>query len=175
MGGRRRRVLIVGDNLLQTLAEVSIAFTGFSGVVGVFGGGSELSDAERTLRVRMMITASLAAFFGSLFPLVLSQFESAAALVWPLSCLPFAGFFIVNSLGVYRRTGALAAVGSYSRPWFAPIIYGINGLIALSLLFATFALVSAHSVYIAAVVWQLVLASLQFLLLVTQTKARSAV
>ena len=32
------RDLITGENILQTLAEVSIAFTGFSGVVGVFGG-----------------------------------------------------------------------------------------------------------------------------------------
>ena len=174
MDVRRRRVLVAGEDLLQTLAEVSIAFTGFSGVVGVFGGGSELSDAERVLRVRMMIVASLAAFFGSLLPLVLGQFEFANALLWPLCCVAFAGFFIVNSLGVYRRTGALASVGKYSRPWFAPIIYGVNALIAFSLILATLMLVSGHSVYIAAIVWQLVLASLQFLLLVTQTKSRAA-
>jgi hypothetical protein len=161
--------------MLQTLAEVSIAFTGFSGVVGVFGGGSALSDAERTLRVRMMITASLAAFFGSLLPLVLGQFDSATPLVWLLCCASFAGFVIVNSVGVYRRTGALAAVGNYSRPWFAPIIYTINAVIALALLLGAGAFLPGHSVYIGAIVWQLVLASLQFTLLVTQTKPRTAV
>jgi hypothetical protein len=95
--------------------------------------------------------------------------------VWPLCCAAFAGFFVVNSLNVYRRTGALASVGNYSRPWFAPVIYGANALIALALILAAATLLSGHSVYIAAVVWQLVLASLQFSLLVTQTKSRSAV
>ena len=63
--------------MLHTLAEVSIAFAGFCGVVGVFGGGSALSEGERTFRVQIMIVASLAAFFGSLLPLALGQFESA--------------------------------------------------------------------------------------------------
>ena len=167
--------MIAGEDLLQTLAEVSIAFAGFSGVVGVFGGGSALSDAERALRVRMMVTASLAAFFASLFPLVLGQFEFAASRVWPVCCAAFGGFVIVNSVDVYRRTGALAAVGSYSRPWFAPIIYGVNTLITIALLLSVVAFLAGHAVYVAAVVWQLVLASLQFLLLVTQTRSRSAV
>jgi len=153
---------------------VSIAFAGFSGVVGVFGGGSALSDAERTLRIRMMISASLAAFFSSLLPLVLGQFESATPFVWFLCCSAFAGFVIVNSLGVYRQTGALASIGNYSRPWFAPIIYGINALIALALILAAGTIFPGYSVYITAIVWQLVLASLQFLLLVTQTKPRPA-
>jgi len=167
--------LIAGEELLQTLAEVSIAFTGFSGVVGVFGGGSALSDAERTLRIRMMITASLAAFFGSLVPLALGQFEFPSSLVWSVCCASLAGFFVINSLGVYRRTSALAAIKNYSRPWFAPIIYGVNALIALALILAAVTLLAGHSVYIAAIVWQLLLASLQFMLLVTQTKSRSAV
>jgi hypothetical protein len=64
--------LIEGEGTLQLLAEVSIAFAGFSGVVGVFGGGSALSEAERSFRVRMLIVTSLAAFFGSLLPLVLA-------------------------------------------------------------------------------------------------------
>ncbi len=161
--------------MLHTLAEVSIAFTGFCGVVGVFGGGSALSDGERTFRVQVMIVASLAAFFGSLLPLALGQFESAVPLVWFLCCPLFAGYVILNSLNVYRQTGALASGGDYSRPWFAPIIYSINLLLALALIGATFALLPGHSVYIVAIVWQLAVASLQFLLLVLHTKPRSAV
>ncbi len=161
--------------MLHTLAEVSIAFAGFSGVVGVFGGGSALSEGERTFRVQIMIVASLAAFFGSLLPLALGQFESAARLVWFLCCPLFAGYVILNSLNVYRQTGALASGGDYSRPWFAPIIYSINLLLALALIGATFALLPGHSVYIVAIVWQLAVASLQFLLLVLHTKPRSAV
>jgi hypothetical protein len=168
------RALIAGENVLHTLAEVSIAYTGFSGVVGVFGGGSALSEDERTFRIRIMILASLAAFFGSLLPLGLGQFESAAPRVWFVCCPLLAGYFILNSLSVYRRTNALAARGSYSRPWFAPIIYAINALLILALIAATVALLPGHAVYIVAIVWQLVLASLQFLLLVLQTRPPSA-
>ena len=160
--------------MLHTLAEVSIAFAGFSGVVGVFGGGSALSEGERTFRVQVMIVSSLAAFFGSLLPLALGQFESAVPLVWFLCCPLFAGYVILNSLNVYLQTGALASGGNYSRPWFAPIIYSVNSLLALALIGATFALLPGHSVYIVALVWQLAVASVQFLLLVLHTKPRSA-
>ena len=158
--------------MLHTLAEVSIAFTGFSGLVGVFGGGSALSEGERTFRVRLMIVASLAAFFGSLLPLVLGQFESVTPLVWLLCCPLFAGYAVFISLNVYRQTRALASGGDYSRPWFAPVIHSISWLIALALIGATFGLLPSHSVYIAAIVWQLAIASVQFLLLVLQTKPR---
>ncbi|MBW2291892.1 MAG: hypothetical protein JRG94_06230 [Deltaproteobacteria bacterium] len=159
--------------MLHMLAEVSIAFTGFSGVVGVFGGGSALSEDERVFRIRLMIVASLAAFFGSLFPLVLGQFESVTSLVWFLCCPLYAGYVILNSLSVYRQTRVLESGGNYSRPWFAPIIYSVSLLLALALIGATFALLPAHSVYIAGIVWQLALASLQFLILVLGTAPRS--
>ncbi len=160
--------------MLHTLAEVSIAFTGFSGVVGVFGAGSALSDGERTFRVRLMIVTSLSAFFGSVLPLALGQFQSVVPLVWLLCCPLFAGYSILNTLNVYRRTGALASAGDYYRPRFAPIIHAISLLFALALIGATFELFPGHSVYIMAIVWQLALASLQFLLLVLQTKPRPA-
>ncbi len=167
--------MIAGQDLLHTLAEVSIAFTGFSGVVGVFGGGSALSEPERNFRVRLMIVGSLGAFFGSLIPLVLGQFESLAPRVWLLCCPLFAAYFILNSLSVYRQTRALASAGSYSRPWFAPIVYALNSFLALALIGATFALLPGHSVYIAGIVWQLALASVQFLVLVVRTTPRPAV
>ena len=160
--------------MLHTLAEVSIAFAGFSGVVGVFGGGSSLSEDERAFRVRLMIVGSLAAFFGSLVPIALGQFESVAPLVWVVCCPLFAGYVILNSLGVYRQTRALESGGNYSRPWFAPIIYSISLLLALALVGATFALLPGHPVYVVAIVWQLALASLQFVLLVVHTAPRSA-
>ena len=167
--------MIAGQDLLHTLAEVSIAFAGFSGVVGVFGAGSALSEGERTFRVRLMIVASLAAFFGSLLPLVLGEFESVAHLVWFLCCPIFAGYAALITLNVYRQTAALASGSNYSRPWFAPVIHSISSLLVLALIGATVGLLPGHSVYIVAIVWQLTIASIQFLLLVLQTKPRPAV
>jgi hypothetical protein len=157
------------------LAEVSIAFAGFSGVVGVFGGGSALSEDERSFRVRLMIVGSLAAFFGSLIPLVLGQFESVASHVWLLCCPLFAAYVILNTLSVRRQTRALASAANYSRPWFAPIIYSVSSLLALALIGAAFAILPGHSVYIAGIVWYLALASLQFLVLVVRNTPRPAV
>jgi hypothetical protein len=153
------------------LAEVSIAFTGFSGIVGVFGGGSALSASERSFRVRLMISGSLVAFFASLAPLVLGQFESVAPLVWMIVCPLFATYLILNTRSVYGQTGALAADGNYSRPWFAPIIYSISLIFSLTLLGAAFGLLPGHAVYILVIVWHLALSSLQFLILVVRTAA----
>ena len=166
--------MIAGESVLHTLAEVSIAFAGFSGVVGVFGGGSALSEGERTLRVRLMILASLGAFFGSLLPLALGQFDSVASLVWYICCPALVGFIVLFSMNVYRQTRALMSAGGYSRPWFAPILYSISWSLALFLIGASFDILPGHSVYIVAIIWQLVLASVQFLVLVLQTKPRSS-
>ena len=160
--------------MLHTLAEVSIAFTGFSGVIGVFGGGSALSEDERTFRVRLMIVASLAAFFGSLLPLALGEFEFMTPLVWLVCCPLLAAYAALISLNVYRQTRALAFGDSYSRPWFAPIIHSVSWLLVFALIGATFGLLPSHSVYIIAIMWQLAIASIQFLLLVLQTKPRTA-
>jgi hypothetical protein len=122
-----------------------------------------------------MIVGSLGAFFASLIPLALSQFESLAPRVWLLCCPLFAAHFFLNSFRVYRQTRALASAGNYSRPWFAPVIYPITSLLALALLGASFDVFPGHSVYIACIVWQLAMASLQFLVLVVRTTPRPVV
>jgi hypothetical protein len=167
--------LIEGEGTLQLLAEVSIAFAGFSGVVGVFGGGSALSEAERSFRVRMLIVTSLAAFFGSLLPLVLGEFEFLIPWVWTLCCPLMASFVAIISFSVHRQTGALASAGDYARPWFAPLVYVTNALLVIALLGAAVAILPGHSFYVATIVWYLALSSLHFLLLVVQTRPRSAV
>ena len=169
------RGLIEGEGILQLLAEVSIAFAGFSGVVGVFGGGSALSEAERSFRVRMLIVTSLSAFFGSLLPLVLVEFEFLVPWVWTLCCPLMASIIAINSLSVHRQTGELASAGDYARPWFTPLVYVTNSLFVLALLGASVALLPGHSFYIATIVWYLALSSLHFLLLVVRTRPRSAV
>ena len=122
----------------------------------------------------MMIAASLAAFFGSLLPLVLAQFQLLAPIVWLVCCPLLAVYAAGVSLNVYRRTSALASNEDYSRPWFAPIIYLVSWLLVIALISTTFGLLPGHAVYIMTIAWQLALASIQFLLLVLQTKPRSA-
>ena len=123
----------------------------------------------------MLIVTSLAAFFGSVFPLALVQFELLVPWVWSLCCPLLAIFVASNTFSVNRQTRALASAGNYSRPWFAPLVYVTNSLLVLALLGAATRLLPGHSFYIATIVWYLALASLHFLLLVVQTKPRPAV
>jgi hypothetical protein len=160
--------------MLHTLAEVSIAFAGFSGVVGVFGGGSTLAEGERTFRVRLMIVGGLLGFLGSLFPLVIGQFESLRPHVWTICCPLLAAYVILNTIRNYRQTRVLASEGSYSRPWFAPFVYVFSSALAIALIFASLSILPGHAIYIAGVVWHLGLASLQFLVLVVTIPPRGA-
>ena len=55
-----------------------------------------------------MIVTSLSAFFGSVLPLALGQFQSVVPSVWLLCCPLFAGYSILNTLNV--NTGFPARV-----------------------------------------------------------------
>jgi len=150
---------------------VSIAYAGFSGVVGVFGGGSKLSEAERSFRVRLLITASLSAFFASIVPLALAQFTDSGRVVWSIASLLLAGYIAFASVDVRRRVRSLEG---YSQPRFAPVVYTVSAALAVSLILGAAHLLPAHAIYISSIVWQLALASLHFVLLVVESSPRTA-
>ncbi len=72
-----------GEGILGTIAELSVAFTGFTGVVAVFG---RRPDAEwaplEVFRFRVLLGASLAALLFSLLPFLLHHGGIAEARVW---------------------------------------------------------------------------------------------
>lgn len=70
--------------MLLTIAEIAVAFTGFAGVVSVFG-RSRLDLSVQLWRIRAMIAAGLLTIFGALTPLAIVQFELGLLASWRVS------------------------------------------------------------------------------------------
>lgn len=76
------------SDTLTALAEVSVAFAGFSGIVTAFRRRSpgEWSDLDR-FRFRFMVEFSLATLLLSLLPLILAEMGLAEARAWSVASL----------------------------------------------------------------------------------------
>jgi hypothetical protein len=87
---------------LSALAEVSVAFAGFSGIVTAFrrrdpGVWSKLDR----FRFRFMVEFSLATLALSLFPFFVSELGLSESMVWSLSSLLLGGgafFYVIRSV-----------------------------------------------------------------------------
>jgi hypothetical protein len=101
------------SDVLLTLAEVSVAFAGFAGVVAVFGrrDPSTWSYANRN-RFRLLIEMSLCAVFFCILPFCLSALHLPAQMVWRLASAFVATYLLVAVL-VYMI--GLRAVASSDR------------------------------------------------------------
>lgn len=74
-----------GEGILQTIAELAVAFTGFTGVVAVFGRRADEPWAPLELfRFRVLLGASLAALLFSLLPFVMHYAGASARTTWAL-------------------------------------------------------------------------------------------
>ena len=78
------------SDILLTIAEVAVAFAGFSSLVGILGQRSSLDD-PRVLGVRMrtMLLSSLIVVGFALLPLVMVRYGATAEVVWRSSSVAF--------------------------------------------------------------------------------------
>jgi hypothetical protein len=96
---------------LAVLAEVSVAFAGFSGIVTAFRRRSpgEWNDLDR-FRFRFMVEFSLATLALSLLPFFLSELGFSESRLWRASSLILGGgalFYLTRSmLGLHRLLAA---------------------------------------------------------------------
>ena len=76
------------SDVLLTIAEVAVAFAGFSSLVGILGQRSSLDD-PRVLGVRMraMLLSSLVVVAFSILPVALGRYAATSELVWRSSSL----------------------------------------------------------------------------------------
>jgi hypothetical protein len=74
---------VQGEAILQTVAEISVAFAGFTGVVVAFGRHGE-ADAPRVeaLAFKAMLASSLQVLLFSVLPFLLDAAGLSAAIVW---------------------------------------------------------------------------------------------
>ena len=85
------------QDLLQTLAEVSVALAGFSGVVSVFGRRhtGDWDPADR-LHLSFMLETSLAVLFLSLLPFALLSVELSPRPTWTIMSGVMAAYLVVT-------------------------------------------------------------------------------
>lgn len=148
-------------DMLQTIAEVAVALTGFSGVVVVLGarGGGSWSG-EDLLQLRTLVEPSLLALFASFLPGTIQLAVSSEALAWRLSN-GVLGVLGLVALAAFARRSRLAGTTIGQRVLAAVTVAGI-GAVFLS---AIGVLAHHELVFVLALLVALMVAAYNFLLL----------
>jgi hypothetical protein len=108
-----------GADVLLAISEVAIAFAGFTSIVGVLGHRvGRTWSPENSLRLWLMIEASIATLFFSLLPSVLHHLELSARSVWGLASGAMTVFLVVHSLVVGGKLRALYRANAWSTQRF---------------------------------------------------------
>jgi hypothetical protein len=117
------------QEILLTLAEASVAFVGFGGVVGVFGisRSGEAIAADRG-RIRNLGEIGMLLFGLSLLPLLLGEAELSRP--WKTSSGVFLVVWGALTFRAIPRWIRLSRRGGYALDW---VFWCLNGAIALSL------------------------------------------
>ena len=161
------------DELLLTIAEIAVAFTGFAGVVSVFG-RSRLDPRVQVWRIRSMIAAGLLTTFGALTPLAISQFELPLTASWRVSAamLGFAVFlqFAFAAHG-FRPLVKRNLIAPKRFEWFLAGV-SASACVALGLLSLGFFGESIQAIYSLGLLYLLALSAHHFFLLVLAAQPR---
>jgi len=92
------------QDLLQTFAEVAVAFAGFSAVVSVFDRRAEHDDPRiRHYRVRVMVEYSVCVVIFSFVPYLLNATLGSEELAWRISSLALTIAWSLVGLSASRR------------------------------------------------------------------------
>ena len=157
------------ETALSTLAEVSIAFAGFAGVVAVFGRRSsgQWSAQERN-RFVALLSSSFTALLFSVLPFVLLAIPISESMCWrSLSAalvVPRVGFAVALVRIASRALGVPRTEREVSLALSALLLVG--GFATIVLLLANVLWLGAVWPYLAAIVWMLAEAGMTFARLV---------
>jgi hypothetical protein len=147
---------------LQLLAELAVAFAGFTGLVGVFRMNRAGDEAFRG-ELRLLIEFSLYLMLASLVPLFLWQAGLSEAASWRFASFAHVAFTTVYYVGRWRSLLAHTAAGGNTGGFVATLAVELT-LAALLLANGLGTLPWApHIVYLASLFYQLVGTSLSFM------------
>lgn len=150
---------------LQTIAEVSIAFAGFSGlVVALRKKAGPLTDIEK-YRLQVLLTMAFGAMFLSFLPEVLGNFGLDMEDSWSYSGLVLCFYSLIFLSWWIRATRKFINAYSEIFSWsvFARMVVGHIGIIMLQLAaFFTLVPVRAAAAFVVALIWYLIHAAQQF-------------
>jgi hypothetical protein len=92
------------QDLLQTFAEVAVAFAGFSAIVSIFDRRSSRDDPRiRHFRVRVMVEYSLCVAIFAFVPYLLNAILASHELSWRISSALLVAVWSVVGLSASRR------------------------------------------------------------------------
>ncbi len=100
----------------ETLAEVGIALTGFTGIfVAIRWSASGIPEPDRQFRLRSLLFWSLGATFMALVPVALSL--ASQRVPWRACCLALAGLHASNLVWFFWSRRSLSASYRLPPPW----------------------------------------------------------
>jgi uncharacterized membrane protein YdfJ with MMPL/SSD domain len=151
------------SDLLIAIAQISIAFAGFSGVIASFSKFRLHADVTR-FRVQLIVVAGLSTVIFSLLPFLPALFGVDEELGWRLCC---AVLFVVGVVFPYfavKRARELYRAGLLHTQAFT-IVYNLIGVAITAALFFSAAGPLSHlgaAVYITSLVFTLFLCAYYF-------------
>lgn len=119
-----------GSDQLLAIAEVGVALTGFTGVIGALGMREHkaLSEAAR-LQVWLMLEFSLGTVFFSLVPFASANFGVADTMTWSISSGLMAAFMLAHLIIVGPRIVALIRRDA----WVGEVVSKLTALLVVGL------------------------------------------
>jgi len=149
------------QSILTTVAEVSIALAGFTGVVAVLGNrrNHDWSPEER-LQLRTLVETSLTALFASFAPSILSLAMTSEPAVWRGANLFLGVLHITNLIAFLRRATDARPTASQKGLLVIGIAMILGHLLAAAGLIPWFILM-----FVVGLLQQVFIAALNFVLL----------
>jgi hypothetical protein len=159
--------MMPGD--ITVLTDFAVALIGLSGIVIaiiIAVNGKKFAPLD-LFRTQSMLLGAFGAAFGSLIPLILAAFGFAGENLWRLSSILLAVIIILASMvgPVFSALRLEASVRKQLSLWVWILFVGGSGALSVWL-FINAALMALPGVFVIALIWQLVLASILFVRLV---------
>ena len=156
--------MLIPDSL-QTIAEISIAFAGFTGLVVAMRKNDGPLTSVQKYRLQILLSLAFGAMFLSLLPGLLENFAVPAGRIWPLSSTALTLYSIVFLFWWIRTSRKMMRSHPTLFNWYAftRMAIGHTLIIALQII-VIFSLLSGvgAACYISGMIWYLVHAAQQF-------------
>jgi hypothetical protein len=152
---------------LLTIAEISIAFAGFTSIAVLFRGRSSRWLQQDAFRFQAMLATSFSALLFSALPIVVHSYGTTESASWGISSAALLVAIVVGGFLSGRAVRRLAEQPDFSL--LITLITWVGGFFAGMLLSLNILAVSFNrepGPYLTALLWLLALSSVQFIRLV---------
>jgi len=150
---------------LQTIAEISIAFAGFTGLVVALRRNVGPLSAVQKYRLQILLSLAFGAMFLSLLPDLLQHFAVPDKKIWPVACtalILYSGIFLFwwirSSREIRHSHATLFNWFAFTRMATGHVLIIVLQLVVIAALFEDI----GAAAYISGMIWYLLHAAQQF-------------